>query len=194
MHLGLSRALKIVHWTAFVRRDVPPAYDLRLPHRPAPLGRGLSFATAAPALALCFRRRRRSPPQQAILIPNGAQTAVPSKTSNKKIPRSFVRGILWCTMWEQTRTLLFIRAASASHGCSLGSDAVVPPREDKRGVLKYQGAFAAYPRSTNWAAVFHSPLDISPSLFFRLIAEQPTSPYPDGLTESKSKHWTCLVQ
>ena len=54
---------------------------------------------------------------------------------------------------------------------------VVPPREDKRGVLKYQGAFAAYPRSTNWAAVFHSPLDISPSLFFGLIAEQPTIPY-----------------
>ena len=54
---------------------------------------------------------------------------------------------------------------------------VVPPREDKRGMLKYQGAFAAYPRSTNWAAVFHSPLDISPSLFFRLIAEQPTIPY-----------------
>jgi len=80
-------------------------------------------------------------------------------------------------MWEQTRTLLFIRAASASHGCSPGSDAVVPPREDKRGVLKYQGAFAAYPRSTNWAAVFHSPLDISPSLFFGLIAEQPTIPY-----------------
>ena len=59
---------------------------------------------------------------------------------------------------------------------------VVPPREDKRGVLKHQGAFAAYPRFANWAAVFHSPLDISPSLFFRLIAEQPTSPYPDGIT------------
>ena len=122
------------------------------------------------------------------------ETAVPSKTSNKKIPRSFVRGILWCTMWEQTRTLLFVRAASASHDCSPGSDAVVPPREDKRGVLKHQGAFAAYPRFANWAAVFHSPLDISPSLFFRLIAEQPTSPYPGGITESKIKHGTCLVQ
>ena len=123
MHLGLSRAVKIVHWTVFVRRDVPPAYDLRSPHRPAPLGRGLYYAAAAPALALCFRRRRRSPPQQAILVPNGAQTSVPSKTSNKKIPRSFVRGILWCTMWEQTRTLLCIRAASVSYGCSPGSDA-----------------------------------------------------------------------
>ena len=71
---------------------------------------------------------------------------------------------------------------------------VVPPREDKRGVLKHQGVFAAYPRFANWAAVFHSPLDISPSLFFRLIAEQPTSPYPGGITESKSKHGTCLVQ
>lgn len=106
----------------------------------------------------------------------------PQKQAIKKIPRSFVRGILWCTMWEQTRTLLFVRAASASHDCSPGSDAVVPPREDKRGVLKYQGAFAAYPRSTNWAAVFHSPLDISPFLFFWLIAEQPTSPYPDWIT------------
>ena len=48
---------------------------------------------------------------------------------------------------------------------------------NKIGVLKYQGAFAAYPRSTNWAAVFHSPLDISPSLFFGLIAERPTIPY-----------------
>ena len=118
-----------------------------------------------PLRLLCFRRRRRSPPHQAILVPNGAQTAVPSKTSDKKIPRSFVRGTLWCTMWEQTRTLLFVRAASASHDCSPGSDAVVPPREDKRGVLKYQGAFAAYPRSTNWAAVFHSPFDISHSSF-----------------------------
>lgn len=71
---------------------------------------------------------------------------------------------------------------------------VVPPREDKRGVLKHQGAFAAYPRFASWAAVFHSPLDISPSLFFRLIAEQPTSPYPGGITESKIKHGTCLVQ
>ena len=71
---------------------------------------------------------------------------------------------------------------------------VVPPREDKRGVLKHQGAFAVYPRFANWAAVFHSPLDISPSLFFRLIAEQPTSPYPGGITESKIKHGTCLVQ
>ena len=103
----------------------------------------------------------------------------------ESVPEGMVRqksrnircGFSWCTMWEQTRTLLFIRAASASHGCSPGSDAVVPPREDKRGVLKYQGAFAAYPRSTNWAAVFHSPLDISPSLFFGLIAEQPTIPY-----------------
>ena len=106
----------------------------------------------------------------------------PQKQAIKKISRSFVRGILWCTMWEQTRTLLFVRAASASHDCSPGSDAVVPPREDKRGVLKYQGAFAAYPRSTNWAAVFHSPLDISPFLFFWLIAEQHTSPYPDWIT------------
>ena len=121
-----------------------------------------------------------------------------SKEHKKSEPFSYRKKVrillLWCTMWEQTRTLLFIRAASASHGCSPGSDAVVPPREDKRGVLKSQGAFAAYPRFANWAAVFHSPLDISPSLFFRLIAEQPTSPYPGGITESKSKHGTCLVQ
>ena len=128
------------------------------------LSRGLSRALKTPHWAFFCRPGRRRP-TQAILVPNGAQTAVPSKTSNKKIPRSFVRGTLWCTMWEQTRTLLFVRAASASHDCSPGSDAVVPPREDKRGVLKYQGAFAAYPRSTNWDAVFHSPLDISHSSF-----------------------------
>lgn len=106
-----------------------------------------------------------------IIVPQILRQLLKTATQNK------LCGCLWCTMWEQTRTLLFIRAASASHGCSPGSDAVVPPREDKRGVLKYQGAFAAYPRSTNWAAVFHSPLDISPSLFFGLIAEQPTIPY-----------------
>ena len=152
-HRGLSRALKMPHWGIFSGRDVPLAY-------------GLAVTSTA----------SHSRPRWC------TETAVPSKTYNKKIPRSFVRGILWCTMWEQTRTLLFVRAASASHDCSPGSDAVVPPREDKRGVLKYQGAFAAYPRSTNWAAVFHSPLDISPFLFFWLIAEQPTSPYPDWIT------------
>ena len=50
--------------------------DLRLPHRPAPLGRGLSSATAAPAPALCYRRsklfsspmvhKRQFPQKQAI--------------------------------------------------------------------------------------------------------------------------------
>ena len=36
---------------------------MRCPHRAAPLGRGLPSATAAPASAPCFRRRRRSPLQ-----------------------------------------------------------------------------------------------------------------------------------
>ena len=182
MHLGLSRALKTVHWTVFVRRDVPPAYNLRLPHRPAPLGRGLSSATAAPALALCFRRRRRSPPQQAILVPNGAQTAVPSKTSNKKYPAASCE--VFCGAPCGSKPEHFCVSGRHRHHTAAHPEVmpVVPPREDKRGMLKYQGAFAAYPRSTNWAAVFHSPLDISPSLFFRLIAEQPTSPYPDGIT------------
>ena len=38
-------------------------YGLRCPHRTAPHGRNLSSATAAPAPAPCFRRRRRSPAQ-----------------------------------------------------------------------------------------------------------------------------------
>ena len=46
--------------------------DLRLPHQAAPLGRGLPSATAAPAPASCFRRRRRSPPQQAFRFPHGS--------------------------------------------------------------------------------------------------------------------------
>ena len=46
--------------------------DLRLPHQAAPLGRGLPSATAAPAPASCFRRRRRSPPQQAVRFPHGS--------------------------------------------------------------------------------------------------------------------------
>lgn len=122
---------------------------------------------------------------QPFLATSPRETNTSACAKCESVPEGMVRqksrnircGFSWCTMWEQTRTLLFIRAASASHDCSPGSDAVVPPREDKREVLKYQGAFAAYPRFTNWAAVFHSPLDISPSLFFRLIAEQPTIPY-----------------
>ena len=35
----------------------------------------------------------------------------------------FRKAFFWCTMWEQTRTLLCIRAALASRGCSPGSDA-----------------------------------------------------------------------
>ena len=45
-----------------VRRTAGP-YGLRCPHRPAPLGRDATSATAAPASAPCFRRRRRSPSQ-----------------------------------------------------------------------------------------------------------------------------------
>lgn len=32
------------------------------------------------------------------------------------------------------------------------------------------------------AAVFHSPLDNYPTSLFPLIAEQPTTPYPEGIT------------
>ena len=136
----------------------------------------------APAPSLCFRRRRRSPPQQAILVPNGAQTAVPSKTSNKKYPAASCE--VFCGAPCGSKPEHFCVSGRHWHHAAAHPQVmpVVPPREDKRGMLKYQGAFAAYPRSTSWAAVFHSPLDISPSLFFRLIAEQPTSPYPDGIT------------
>ena len=60
-----SRALKKPRRGFFARRDVRrrALYGLRCPHRAAPLGRGLPSATAAPASAPCFRRRRRSPLQ-----------------------------------------------------------------------------------------------------------------------------------
>ena len=56
----------------------------------------------APAPSLCFRRRRRSPPQQAILVPNGVQTAVPSKTYNKKYPAASCE--VFCGAPSGTRT------------------------------------------------------------------------------------------
>ena len=160
------------HWGIFSGRDVPWVY-----------------------LRTCgYRRRRRSPPQQAILVPNGVQTAVPSKTYNKKYPAASCE--VFCGAPCGSKPEHFCVSGRHWHHAAAHPEVmpVVPPREDKRGVLKHQGAFAAYPRFANWAAVFHSPLDISPSLFFRLIAEQPTSPYPGGITESKSKHGTCLVQ
>ena len=72
---------------------------------------------------------------------------------------------------------------------------VVPPREDKRGVLKHQGAFAAYPRFLKlWLRYSTVTLTTIQPHFCPLIAEQPATPYPGGITESKSKHGTCLVQ
>ena len=142
-----------------------------------PLNRGLSRALKTVRRTVFAPRYADAGPGLFSSSMVHLKAAASRKKGNKKNTLQLNARRLWCTMWEQTRTLLFIRAASASHDCSPGSDAVVPPREDKREVLKYQGAFAAYPRFTNWAAVFHSPLDISPSLFFRLIAEQPTIPY-----------------
>lgn len=63
-----------------------------------------------------------------------------------------------------------------------GPGAVVPRKIIKSGVVAYQGAFAAYPRFINWAAVFHVPLDSPLSRFCPLIAEQPATTYPDGIT------------
>ena len=73
--------------------------------RTAGLRLAVTASACAPWAGLVLRARCACsgslfPPQQAILVPNGAQTAVPSKTSNKKIPRSFVRGILWCTIGD----------------------------------------------------------------------------------------------
>ena len=60
-----NRALKKPRRGFLAHRDVRrrALYGLRCPHRAAPLGRGLPSATAAPASAPCFRRRRRSPLQ-----------------------------------------------------------------------------------------------------------------------------------
>ena len=152
-HRGLSRALKMPHWGIFSDRDVPWAY-------------GLAVSAAA----------SHSRPRWC------TETAVPSKTSNKKYPAASCE--VFCGAPCGNKPEHFCVSGRHRHHTAAHPEVmpVVPPREDKRGMLKYQGAFAAYPRSTNWAAVFHSPLDISPSLFFRLIAEQPTSPYPDGIT------------
>ena len=165
MHRGLSRALKMPQWGIFFGRDIPWAYGL-----------------AVTSAASCSRPRWCT------------ETAVSSKTYNKKIPRTSCE--VFCGAPCGSKPEHFYVSGRHWHHAAAHPEVmpVVPPREDKRGVLKHQGAFAAYPRFANWAAVFHSPLDISPSLFFRLIAEQPTSPYPGGITESKSKHGTCLVQ
>ncbi len=68
-----SRALKKPRRGFFARRDAGrrALYGLRCPHQAAPLGRGLPSATAAPASAPCFRRRRRSPLQlfDSLLVP-----------------------------------------------------------------------------------------------------------------------------
>lgn len=175
-------------WGIFFGRDIPWAYGL-----------AVTASACAPwaGLVLCDRCACSGsllPPQQAVLVPHGAQTAVPSKTSNKKYPAASCE--VFCGAPCGSKPEHFYVSGRHWHHAAAHPEVmpVVPPREDKRGVLKHQGAFAAYPRFANWAAVFHSPLDISPSLFFRLIAEQPTSPYPGGITESKSKHGTCLVQ
>ena len=114
--------------------------------------------------------------------PDGAPSSCFPQNSNKKYPATSCE--VFCGAPCGSKPEHFCVSGRHWHHAAAHPQVmpVVPPREDKRGMLKYQGAFAAYPRSTNWAAVFHSPLDISPSLFFRLIAEQPTSPYPDGIT------------
>ena len=83
-----------------------------------PAGRtaGLRLAVTASAcapwarLVLCDRCACSAslfPPQAAVASAASCsrprwctETAVPSKTSNKKIPRSFVRGIFWCTIGD----------------------------------------------------------------------------------------------
>ena len=141
-----------------------------------------------------FCRPGRKRPARAVLVSDRAPGHGMPKNSNKKQPYAYRKAV--CGAPCRSKPEHFCVSGRHRHHAAAYPEVmpVVPPRKDKRGVLKHQGAFAAYPRSTNWAAVFHSPLDISPSLFFRLIAEQPTSPYPDGITESKSKHGPCLVQ
>ena len=104
------------------------------------------------------------------------------KTAIKNTPQLLARYLFGAPYWSKLEHFCLSRRHRYHTAAHPEVMPVVPPREDKRGVLKHQGAFAAYPRFANWAAVFHSPLDISPFLFFRLIAEQPTSPYPDGIT------------
>lgn len=90
---------------------------------------------------------------------------------SKKTPCSFLQGVCGAPYRSKLEHFCLSRRHRYHTAAHPEVMPVVPPREDKRGVLKYQGAFAASPRSTNWAVVFHSSLDISPSLFFGLIAE-----------------------
>ena len=102
LNRGLSRALKTVRRTVFAPRYADASLDLRLPHQAAPLGRGLPSATAAPAPAPCFRRRRRSPPQQAVLVPDGAPSSCFPENSNKKYPAASCE--VFCGAPSGTRT------------------------------------------------------------------------------------------
>ena len=165
MHLGLSRALKMPHWGIFFWP-----------------GRTVGLRTCG---------YRRSKPFSSPMV---HKRQFPQKQAIKKYPAASCE--VFCGAPCRSKPEHFCVSGRHWHHAAAHPEVmpVVPPRKDKRGVLKHQGAFAAYPRFANWAAVFHSPLDISPSLFFRLIAEQPTSPYPGGITESKTKHGTCLVQ
>lgn len=151
-HRGLSRALKMPHWGIFWP------------------GRTVDLRTCG---------HLRSKPFSSPMV---HKRQFPQKHTIKKYPATSCE--VFCGAPCGSKPEHFCVSGRHRHHTAAHPEVmpVVPPREDKRGMLKYQGAFAAYPRSTNWAAVFHSPLDISPSLFFRLIAEQPTSPYPDGIT------------
>ena len=96
MHRGLSRALKMPQWGIFFGRDIPWAYGL-----------AVTASACAPwaGLVLCDRCACSGsllPPQQAVLVPHGAQTAVPSKTSNKKYPAASCE--VFCGAPSGTRT------------------------------------------------------------------------------------------
>ena len=72
-------------------------YGLRCPHRTAPHGRNLSSATAAPAPAPCFRRRRRSPAQLFSSLSEATREQT-KKEKALRFRRAFIFGALKGTL------------------------------------------------------------------------------------------------
>ena len=99
-------------------------------------------------------------------------------TSAKHQNLTFVRLILVLFFFCIVRIPHFYH--TSGNLSSGGGASVVSAHSIKAKLTASKGAFAAYPRFTNWAAVFHVPLDCPPSSFFGLIAEQTEKTIPVG--------------
>ena len=123
------------------------------------------------------------PPQQAILVPNGAQTAVPSKTSNKKNTPQ-LRARYFCGAPCGSKPEHFCLSGRHRHHTTAHPEVMLLflRARIKRGVEISKGLLRhilALQTGLRYSTV---PLTFPHSSFFWLIAEQPTSPYPDWIT------------